>query len=96
MVTIRLARFGSKKRPYYHIVVADSEEARNGRFIEQIGTYDPSVDTTGAKLRLDRADHWISVGAQPSTRVKHLIAQSRRGATGSAAPADYRSAATQG
>lgn len=77
MVTIRLARFGSKRRPYYHVVVANSENARNGRFIEQIGTYDPNKGNADQKIQLDRADHWMSVGAQPSTRVKQLLASLR-------------------
>lgn len=80
MVTIRLARFGTKKLPYYHVVVTHSESPRDGRFLEQIGTYDPSKDIKEAKILLDRVDHWLSVGAQPSTRVKHVLADYRRAA----------------
>lgn len=83
MVTIRLARFGSKKNPYYHVVVTHSENPRDGRFLEQIGTYDPSKDIKEQRIELARADHWISVGAQPSTRVKHVLNDLRR-ATASA------------
>jgi len=80
MVTIRLARFGSKKLPYYHMVVTHSENPRDGRFLEQVGIYDPSKDIKDQKISLDRVDHWISVGAQPSTRVKHVLADFRRNA----------------
>jgi len=75
MVKIRLSRGGAKKRPFYHIVVTDSRSARNGRSIEDIGYYNPSA--TGGEVRLhlnkERADHWVSVGAQISERVSHLI-----------------------
>lgn len=73
MVTVRFARFGSKKRPYYHIVVTDSESPRDGRFIEQIGTYDPSKPLTDAKLDLDRLNYWLGVGAQTSESCGRLI-----------------------
>lgn len=78
MVTIRLARFGSKSLPYYHLVVAHSESPRDGRFLERVGTYDPSKDIKDQKIHLDRVDHWISVGAQLSTRVRHVVAEYRR------------------
>lgn len=78
MVTIRLARFGTKKRPYYHVVVADSESPRDGRFLEQVGRYDPSKPISEAKIDLARADYWFSVGAQTSTRVRRLLVQYRR------------------
>jgi len=64
MVKIRFARFGAKRRPFYHIVVTDSENPRDGRFIEQIGTYDPSKPMTEAKLDRGRMDYWVGVGAQ--------------------------------
>jgi small subunit ribosomal protein S16 len=83
MVTIRLARFGSKKNAYYHVVVTHSENPRDGRFLEQVGIHDPSKDIKDQKISLDRVDHWISVGAQPSTRVKHVLADYRRAATAS-------------
>ena len=73
MVTIRLARAGAKKKPFYRVVVADSRFARDGRFIEQLGTYDPRVAAHGLKLKLDRVKHWIGVGAQPSETVGHLL-----------------------
>ncbi|PKP87751.1 MAG: 30S ribosomal protein S16 [Alphaproteobacteria bacterium HGW-Alphaproteobacteria-17] len=73
---IRLARGGSKKRPYYKIVVADSRSPRDGRFIERIGSYNPLLakdDPERVKLDADRAKHWLSVGAQPSDRVARFL-----------------------
>jgi small subunit ribosomal protein S16 len=75
-VAIRLARGGSKKRPYYRIVVADSRNARDGRFLEKIGTYNPLLAKDSperVKLDADRAKHWLSVGAQPSDRVARFL-----------------------
>lgn len=75
-VAIRLARGGSKKRPYYRIVVADSRNARDGRFIEKIGTYNPLLAKDSpdrVKLDTERASHWLSVGAQPSDRVARFL-----------------------
>ncbi len=75
MVTIRLARGGSKKRPFYHLTVADSRIARDGRFIERIGFFNPVA--TGGEVRLsvneERATYWLSKGAQPSERVAQLL-----------------------
>jgi len=75
MVTIRLARTGAKKRPFYHIVVTNSRSARGGRFIERVGYFNPVA--TGGETRLevnsDRVNYWISQGAQPSDRVGQLI-----------------------
>src|SRR5688500_12278923 len=75
-VAIRLARGGSKKRPYYRIVVADSRNSRDGRFIEKIGTYNPLLAKDSperVKLDADRAKHWLAVGAQPSDRVLRFL-----------------------
>lgn len=74
--SIRLSRGGSKKRPYYKIVVADTRSPRDGRFIERIGSYNPLLPKDHAdriKLDLDRAKHWVSVGAQPSDRVARFL-----------------------
>ena len=88
MVKIRLARHGAKKRPYYHIVVTDSESPRDGRFLEQVGTYDPSREDTDIRLDLERVDHWIGGGAKPSHPVRNLIKTCRRLAAAAAdAPA---------
>ncbi|HXW60482.1 MAG TPA: 30S ribosomal protein S16 [Myxococcota bacterium] len=73
MVVIRLARGGAKKRPFYRVVAADKRMPRDGRFIEQIGTFDPRVEKGSIKLSMDRVEHWIKVGAQPSDTVKGLI-----------------------
>ena len=75
-VAIRLARGGSKKRPYYRIVVADSRNARDGRFIEKVGTYNPLLAKDSperVKLDGERISHWLSVGAQPSDRVLRFL-----------------------
>ena len=85
MVKIRLARHGAKKRPYYHIVVADSESPRDGRFLEQIGTYDPSRPDDEIRLDVSRADYWVSVGAKPTDRARKLINTVRRLAVAAAA-----------
>lgn len=73
MVKVRLARRGAKKRPYYHIVVTDSAKARDGRFIEQIGAYDPARPEEEATIDRERLGYWIGVGAQLSTRVTRVV-----------------------
>ncbi|MBQ0960728.1 30S ribosomal protein S16 [Ideonella sp. 4Y11] len=79
MVVIRLARGGSKKRPFYNIVVADSRERRDGRFIEKLGFYNPVASEGEEALRVaqDRVTYWIGVGAQPSDTVSRLIGQAK-------------------
>ena len=75
-VKIRLSRGGAKKRPYYYIVVAESSAPRDSRYIEQIGTHNPMLPKDHAdrvKLDLDRAKHWLSVGAQPTDRVARFL-----------------------
>ena len=75
-VKIRLSRGGTKKRPYYYVVVADSASPRDGRYIEQIGTHNPLLGKDNAdrvKLDVERAKHWLSVGAQPTDRVARFI-----------------------
>lgn len=75
MVVIRLSRGGAKKRPFYHIVVADKQRSRDGRFIEQLGYFNPIASGKEIRLSLDveRAEQWIAKGAQASDRVKNLI-----------------------
>ena len=73
MVKIRLRRVGAKKAPYYRVIVADSRSPRDGRFIEELGTYDPSADGEKIKLDLERAKYWISNGAQPTDTVRGLL-----------------------
>ena len=75
-VSIRLSRGGSKKRPYYRIVVADSRSPRDGNFIEKVGTYNPMLakdDANRVTLNSDRLKHWMSVGAQPTDRVARFL-----------------------
>ena len=73
MVKIRLRRMGAKKAPFYRIVVADSRCPRDGRFIEEIGTYDPMAEGENSKIDLERAKYWISNGAQPTETVRGLL-----------------------
>jgi small subunit ribosomal protein S16 len=76
-VSIRLRREGAKNRPYYKVVVADSRSPRDGKFIELIGTYDPKKPDHNSTLKLDRIDHWIALGAQPSDTVRSLIKKNK-------------------
>lgn len=80
MVVIRLARSGSKKRPFYNIVAADSRNRRDGRFIERIGFYNPiaAAHEEGLRIAQDRLTYWKSVGAQASPTVERLIAQAAK------------------
>ena len=73
MVKIRLRRMGAKKAPYYRIVVADYRSPRDGRFIEENGTYDPSAESTKIQVNMERAKYWIANGAQPTDTVRGLI-----------------------
>ena len=73
MVKIRLRRMGAKKAPYYRIVVADSRAPRDGRFIEEIGTYNPSAESDKLKVDTERVQYWISKGAQPTDTVRGLL-----------------------
>ena len=72
-VKIRLARHGAKKRPFYRIVVADSESPRDGRFLENVGTYNPLIDPAEVTLKNERISYWIGQGAIPSDTVKSLL-----------------------
>jgi len=72
-VKIRLARHGAKKRPFYRIVVADSESPRDGRFLEIVGTYNPVTDPAEVSLKNERVKYWMDQGAVPSHTVKSLI-----------------------
>jgi small subunit ribosomal protein S16 len=72
-VRIRLARHGAKKKPFYRIVVADSESPRDGRFLEKVGTYDPLKDPAEILLNPDRIKYWMEKGAIPSDTVKSLL-----------------------
>ena len=72
-VKIRLARHGAKKKPFYRIVVADSENPRDGRFLEKVGTYDPLFDPAKVALQEDRIRYWIDQGATPTDTVRSLL-----------------------
>jgi len=82
MVSIRLARGGSKKRPYYHVVVSDSRSPRDGRYIERVGFFNPKARGQEVALRLDqdRIDYWISKGARTTERVSSLVKQQAKAA----------------
>ncbi len=73
MVKIRLARHGSKKHPVYRIVVADSASPRDGRYIEQVGLYDPSTDPATIRLKSEKLQAWLAKGAQPTSTVAQII-----------------------
>lgn len=81
MLKIRLSRGGTKKRPYYHIVIADSHAPRDGKFIERVGSYNPMLPKDGDKprvtLKADRISEWLGKGAQPTDRVARFISQSQ-------------------
>ena len=79
MVTIRMSRGGAKKRPFYHIVVTDSRNRRDGRYIERIGFFNPVATGGEVRLRIDtaRADHWAGQGAVMSDRVARLLKEQR-------------------
>ena len=82
MVTIRLARGGAKKRPFYQVVVTDSRNARDGRFIERVGFFNPIAAGQAEALRLDldRINHWVGLGATVSDRVSALIKDAKKAA----------------
>lgn len=72
-VRIRLKRIGAKKAPFYRVVVADSRSPRDGRFIEEIGYYNPTTDPSEIKIDAEKAQKWLKTGAQPSDTVKNLF-----------------------
>jgi small subunit ribosomal protein S16 len=89
-VSIRLRREGSKNRPYYRIVVADSRSPRDGKFVEIIGTYDPKQTGQNSSFSVERAEYWISKGARPSETVRSLIKKQKK-----TVPAEQASEAAQ-
>ena len=80
-VRIRMKRVGTTNTPVYRIVVADNRSPRDGKFIEEIGTYQPLKKADNVTLRLDRADYWLSKGAQPSDTVRSFIKKAKRAVT---------------
>jgi small subunit ribosomal protein S16 len=73
LVTMRLSRIGSKKRPYYRIVVIDKRRARNGRFLEVVGQYNPIANPVQMEINTERAQYWLSKGAEPSETVRSIL-----------------------
>lgn len=78
-VKIRLARHGAKKRPYYRVVVANAQARRDGRFIEEVGRYNPVAEPQVVMLDMEKIDKWLANGAQPTETVQRLINQVRQG-----------------
>ena len=74
-VKIRLKRIGAKKSPFYRVVVSDSRSPRDGRFVEEIGTYNPLTEPAQIAVKEDRAIYWLQTGAQPSDSARHLLSQ---------------------
>jgi small subunit ribosomal protein S16 len=87
MVTIRLTRRGARNSPYYHVVVTDHRKRQGGKSLELVGFFNPVARKNETKMRLDlpRIDHWVSVGAQVSERVEHLVKAYRKQAVAAAA-----------
>ena len=81
MVRLRLTRLGAKKKPFYRVIASDQRARRDGRFIEQLGWYDPMKNPSGVKIDLERVDYWLGVGAQPTDTVASLIKRVRAEAT---------------
>ena len=79
-VTLRLTRGGAKKSPHYRVVASDRRSPRDGRLIEQVGTYDPRANPPAVKFDMARVDHWLAAGAVPSATVGQLIEKVRRAA----------------
>jgi len=77
-LVMRLRRHGARKKPFFRIVVADSRSPRDGRFVDQVGTYDPAFDPPRVSLRAEQVEHWLKVGARPSETVAKLLKLGRR------------------
>ncbi|MDR1726573.1 MAG: 30S ribosomal protein S16 [Acidobacteriota bacterium] len=73
MLRIRLTRIGAKKKPFYRVVVSEQRQNRDGSFVEILGHYNPKTDPPAVELKMDRVQHWLSCGAQPSETVRSLI-----------------------
>lgn len=83
-VKLRLARVGAKKHPFYRVVVTDSRNPRDGKFIEHVGVYDPNREPVEIRFDMDRINYWMSVGATPSDTVAELLAQAKKAQSASA------------
>ena len=78
MISLRLSRYGAKKRAFYRLVAADRRFPRDGRFLEQLGTYDPNANPAKLNFKMDRVTYWMDHGAKPSTTVRTLLRELRR------------------
>ena len=87
MVTIRLTRVGARNRPYYRVIAIDHRDKRDGRALEQLGTYDPLAEPAAIKLQGDRIDAWVAKGAKLSNAVRSLVRRSRKQAAAAEAKA---------
>jgi small subunit ribosomal protein S16 len=76
-VVLRLSRAGTHKAPFYHVVATDSRSARDGRYIEDVGVYDPTLTPEKIELKLDRIEHWLKVGAKPSETVAMILKRAK-------------------
>lgn len=83
-VKIRLKRVGAKKNPHYRVVIADARAPRDGRFIEEIGSYNPQTQPSTIKIKMDRAEYWLSQGAQPTETVRSLLKKAGQNGTAQA------------
>lgn len=86
-VVLRLSRAGTHKAPFYHVVAIDSRSSRDGRYLEDVGIYDPTQRPERIELKVERVDHWLKVGAKPSETVAMILKKARKQATTAAAPA---------
>ncbi len=86
-VVLRLSRAGTHKAPFYHVVATDSRNARDGRYIEDVGVYDPTLTPEKIDLKLERIEHWLKVGAKPSETVAMILKRARAKAPAPAAAA---------
>ena len=86
-VKMRLARAGAKKAPFYRVVVANSRNARDGRFIEHVGVYDPTRNPAEVRFKMDRVEYWLSQGVEPSDTVAQLLNKTKKAAQAPAAAA---------
>ncbi len=94
MVVIRLARGGAKKQPFYHVVAADKRRARDSKYLEKLGYYNPVARGQAVRIELnqERIDHWVKLGAQPSDRVKRLIKDFAKGDTAAKPAREHKAA----
>lgn len=86
-VVLRLSRAGTHKAPFYHVVATDSRAARDGRYLEDVGTYDPTAKPARIELKAERVEHWLKAGAKPSATVAMILRKARKQGPAAAKPA---------